>query len=86
MREFKTAKPYAHFASIIPYALTLLVCICTFPYAPQDQVLSTLQDWLSDSACNRNTTVLLIAGQIYAHEGNYPEALKACHNGATLEQ
>lgn len=52
----------------------------------QDQVLGTLSEWLSDSACNRNPTVLLVAGMVYAHEGNYPEALKCCHNGAILEQ
>lgn len=51
----------------------------------KDDVLAVLQDWLADSACNRNPTVLLVAGMIYAHEGNYPEALKCCHTGTTLE-
>ncbi|GFR49642.1 hypothetical protein Agub_g11692 [Astrephomene gubernaculifera] len=51
----------------------------------KDDVLATLQDWLSDSACNRNTTVLLVAGMIHAHEGNYPEALKCCHGSNSLE-
>ena len=55
------------------------------PPCPQDDVLATLQDWLSDPACNRNTTVLLIAGAIYAQESNFPEALKCCHAGTTLE-
>ena len=44
-----------------------------------------LEEWLADSACNRNPTVLLVAGTIHAHEGNYVEALKACHSGLSLE-
>ncbi|EFJ49020.1 epsilon-COP [Volvox carteri f. nagariensis] len=51
----------------------------------KEDVLATLQDWLSDSACNRNTTVLLVAGMIHAQEGNYPEALKCCHGSTNLE-
>jgi coatomer protein complex subunit epsilon len=51
----------------------------------QDEVLVTLQEWLGDSACNRNVTVLLVAGTIYAHEGNYPDALKVCHGSSNLE-
>mmetsp|Transcript_13760 Transcript_13760/g.29611 ORF Transcript_13760/g.29611 Transcript_13760/m.29611 type:complete len:291 (-) Transcript_13760:426-1298(-) len=51
----------------------------------KEDVLKTLSEWLGDSACNRNPTVLLVAGTIYAHEGNYPEALKACHTGLSLE-
>jgi hypothetical protein len=51
----------------------------------QDAVLSTLTEWLADTACNRNPTVLLIAGIIYLHEGNPLDALKVCHGGATLE-
>jgi hypothetical protein len=52
---------------------------------PQDAVLSTLSDWLGDSACNRNPTVLLISGIVYSQEGMYDEALKACHVGLILE-
>ena len=51
----------------------------------QDAVLSTVSEWLGDSACNRNPTVLLISGLIYAQEQNYEEALKACHTGLSLE-
>jgi hypothetical protein len=36
--------------------------------------------WLGDAACNRNPLVLLVAATIYAAEGNYVEALKACHS------
>lgn len=51
----------------------------------KEDVLSVLSDWLNDPACNRNATVLLIAGMIYSQEGNYVEALKACHTGLSLE-
>lgn len=51
----------------------------------QDDVMSTLADWLGDAACNRNPMVLLMAGMIHMHEGNYVEALKICHVGLTLE-
>ncbi|KAK9810168.1 hypothetical protein WJX72_005996 [[Myrmecia] bisecta] len=51
----------------------------------KEQVLSTIADWLADPACNGNSMVLLIAGIIYTHEGNYVEALKACHTGISLE-
>lgn len=51
----------------------------------QDQVTSTLTEWMTDSACNRNPGVLLMCGIIHAQEGNYVEALKACHTGITLE-
>lgn len=51
----------------------------------KDVATSTLSEWLADPACNRNAYVLLIAGLIYASEGNYVEALKCCHSGLTLD-
>ncbi len=48
-------------------------------------MLATLADWLGDPACNRNATVLVVAGTIYSHEGNYVDALKTCHVGLNLE-
>lgn len=50
-----------------------------------EAALTTVGDWLEDAACNRNPYVLLVAGLIYASEGNHVEALKACHSGAMLE-
>lgn len=52
---------------------------------PKATILSTMNEWLTDVACNRNPTVLLMIGMIHAHEGNYVEALKCCHIGTTLE-
>lgn len=40
---------------------------------------------MADPICNTNPHVLLVAGLIYASEGNYVEALKACHSGQNLE-
>ena len=51
----------------------------------KETTLSTLSEWLSDPASSNSATVLLVAGIIYANEGNYVEALKACHTGLSLE-
>lgn len=51
----------------------------------QDAAVATISDWMQDAACNRNPLVLLVAGTIYAQEGNYVEALKACHGHQSLE-
>jgi len=51
----------------------------------KDAALATISDWMQDAACNRNPLVLLVAGNIYAHEANYVEALKACHGHQNLE-
>lgn len=50
-----------------------------------DAALATVASWQEDAACNPNPYVLLVAGTIYATEGDYVEALKACHSGALLE-
>jgi hypothetical protein len=54
-------------------------------YDLQDAAVATISDWMQDAACNRNPLVLLVAGTIYAQEGNYVEALKACHGHQNLE-
>lgn len=51
----------------------------------KDAVFSTLTDWLSDAACNRNPIVLLVAGILYLYEDNYADALKTCHGDSNLE-
>ena len=47
--------------------------------------MSTVAEWVADPACAGNAMTLLVAGLIYANEGNYVEALKACHTGLNLE-
>lgn len=49
-----------------------------------DAAVAMIGEWLSDSACNRNQYVRLVAAIIYAQEGNEVEALKACHTGGPL--
>ncbi len=48
-------------------------------------VLETLGSWVADPACAGNAMTLTVAGIIYTNEGNYVEALKACHTGLSLE-
>ena len=45
----------------------------------QEDCLSVVQNWMEDPVSNINPTACLIAGMIYANEGNHVEALKACH-------
>lgn len=52
---------------------------------PKERALETVGTLLADPICNNNPHVLLIAGLIYSQEGNYVEALKACHSGLSLE-
>lgn len=47
--------------------------------------MTTVAEWVADPACAGNAMTLLVAGIIYADEGNYVEALKACHTGLNLE-
>mmetsp|Transcript_35063 Transcript_35063/g.99403 ORF Transcript_35063/g.99403 Transcript_35063/m.99403 type:complete len:290 (-) Transcript_35063:171-1040(-) len=52
----------------------------------KETALSTIGDWLSDTASSANPMVSLVAGLIYVNEENYIDALKACHQGRSLEQ
>ena len=45
----------------------------------QDECLGAVQGWMEDPVSSSNTTACLMAGLIYAAEGNHVEALKACH-------
>ena len=51
----------------------------------QEKAVTTVAEWVADPACAGNAMTLLVAGVIYASEGNYVEALKACHTGLNLE-
>ena len=48
-------------------------------------MLEELAKWVADPACAGNAMTLTVAGIIYSSEGNYVEALKACHTGLSLE-
>lgn len=67
--------------------------MCVLPVAPvaeryaclQETILETVADWAQDSTLQRNDTILLVVGLIYAAEQNYVEALRACSRGNSLE-
>eukprot|EP01025_Chloroclados_australasicus_P030699 TRINITY_DN3088_c0_g1_i3.p1 TRINITY_DN3088_c0_g1~~TRINITY_DN3088_c0_g1_i3.p1 ORF type:complete len:332 (-),score=32.03 TRINITY_DN3088_c0_g1_i3:235-1107(-) len=50
-----------------------------------EQTLASVTDWMQDPSCSSNPLVQVICGMIYAHEGNFVEALKCCYMGTTLE-
>eukprot|EP00163_Fabomonas_tropica_P021547 TRINITY_DN3763_c0_g1_i1.p1 TRINITY_DN3763_c0_g1~~TRINITY_DN3763_c0_g1_i1.p1 ORF type:complete len:294 (-),score=77.23 TRINITY_DN3763_c0_g1_i1:122-1003(-) len=51
----------------------------------RDIVLTTLKEWLDDSASKNDPTLKLMAGYIYYDEGNFEQALKTIHTCETLE-
>ena len=48
-------------------------------------MLESLAALLSDASVSHHPTLLLMAANIEALEGNYPEALKHCHAAQSLE-
>lgn len=70
-----------------PTALLSVKLLATYLSQPaqKDMVLMTLNDWLSDPNCGGDTTLKLIAGMIYLHQGEMKEALKVLSSRATLE-
>lgn len=51
-----------------------------------ETALATVADWMSDVASSQNAMVSLVAGLVYVAEENFIDALKACHQGRSLEQ
>jgi coatomer subunit epsilon len=71
-----------------PLALRAVKTLAAYLKFPQSQASSSLQEaesWAEDPNCASNSTVLLIAGMLYALEGNLEAALKVCHAGLSLE-
>jgi hypothetical protein len=68
-------------------SLCRFLTMCRKQNPAQEAATAMLAEWLEDSACNRNPYVRLVAGLVYAQEGNEVEALKALNGGggATLE-
>ena len=62
-----------------------MLMLCDILCDLQDTVLETVADWAQDATLQRNDTVLLVIGLIYAAELNYVEALRACSRGSSLE-
>ena len=55
------------------------------PPRAQESVLEQMAALLSDSSVSHHPTLLLMAANIEALEGNFPEALKHCHAVQNLE-
>jgi coatomer protein complex subunit epsilon len=51
----------------------------------KEGAISSLKEWLSDSAIGSNPVLRLVAGIIFMHEQDYNEALKHTHTGGTLD-
>ncbi|XP_021745368.1 coatomer subunit epsilon-2-like [Chenopodium quinoa] len=51
----------------------------------KESAISSLKEWLADSAVGNMPTLRLVAGIIFMHEQDYSEALKHTHAGGTME-
>lgn len=51
----------------------------------KESTISSLKEWLVDSAIGSNSTLRLIAGSIFMHEEDFNEALKHTNAGGTME-
>ncbi|KAL8142233.1 hypothetical protein V2J09_015265 [Rumex salicifolius] len=51
----------------------------------KESTISSLKEWLADSAIGSNPTLRLTAGIIFMHEQDYAEALKHTNAGGTME-
>ncbi|MCL7039985.1 hypothetical protein MKW94_016609 [Papaver nudicaule] len=51
----------------------------------KESTISSLKEWLGDSAIGNNPVLRLIAGIIFMHEQDYNEALKHTNTGGTME-
>ena len=55
------------------------------PVRIQEDVLASLSSLLEDAAVASNPMLLLMAGTVYAMEGNWNDALKCCNSTQSLE-
>ncbi|OAY31616.1 coatomer subunit epsilon-1 [Manihot esculenta] len=65
-------------------AVKLLALYLSSP-ANKESTISSLKEWLADSAIGNNAILRLIAGTIFMHEEDYNEALKHTNAGGTME-
>ncbi|CAI0546089.1 unnamed protein product [Linum tenue] len=65
-------------------AVKLLALYLSSPENKQS-VISSLKEWLADSAIGNNVILRLIAGIVFMNEEDYNEALKHTHAGGTME-
>ncbi|XP_073003027.1 coatomer subunit epsilon-1-like [Typha latifolia] len=68
-----------------PTALQAVKLLALYVAGKKEAAISSLKEWLSDSAIGNNPVLRLIAGIIYMHEQDYSEALKHTNSGGTME-
>eukprot|EP00741_Cyanophora_paradoxa_P025725 tig00000388_g24824.t1 len=70
-----------------PTALQSVKLLATYLASEDNKeiALMTVKEWLSDPISQNNPTLQVVAGTIFTHERNYEEALRALHQGTTLE-
>ena len=68
-----------------PMALQAVKALALYMKQQREAAMEQVAAWLADPSCTSNPTVLLVAGLLYALEGNQVEALKTCHTGGSLE-
>ena len=72
--------------SFSPDFFDILKCLYSLLCATlKEGAISSLKEWLVDSAIGSNPVLRLIAGIIFMHEQDYNEALKHTHTGGTLD-
>uniref|UniRef100_A0A0C9RGV8 Coatomer subunit epsilon n=1 Tax=Wollemia nobilis TaxID=56998 RepID=A0A0C9RGV8_9CONI len=71
--------------SAAPTPLQAVKLLAMYLAGDKETALSSLKEWLSDSAISNNPVLKLVAGTIYIYEQDYNEALKHTHSGGTLE-
>ncbi|RZC46820.1 hypothetical protein C5167_039771 [Papaver somniferum] len=73
--------------SSAPTALQAVKLLASYLCGPEqkENTISSLKEWLGDSAIGNNPVLRLIAGIIFMHEQDYNEALKHTNTGGTME-
>ena len=66
-------------------AVRALAAYLKSPASQREEALEQAAAWAEDPAAASNPTAALVAGMLFALEGNLEAALKACHSGLTLE-
>ncbi|KAL5704333.1 hypothetical protein ACHQM5_022776 [Ranunculus cassubicifolius] len=70
-----------------PTSLQAVKLLALYLSGPENKesAISSLREWLNDSAIGSNPVLRLMAGIIFMHEQDYNEALKHTHSGGTME-
>ena len=66
-------------------AVKLLATYASSGREGKDMALMQLKEWLSSPGAAAEPQLLLIAGLVFSHEGDYKEALKYTHSSTDLE-